>query len=50
MNNLLILFILSIIIIVVLGGGKDYYKILGVKRNAKDKDLKKAYRKLGLFV
>lgn len=28
--------------------GKDYYKILGVKKNAKEKDLKKAYRKLAL--
>jgi hypothetical protein len=27
---------------------KDYYKILGVKKNAKDKDLKSAYRKLAL--
>lgn len=28
--------------------GKDYYKILGVKKTAKEKDLKKAYRKLAL--
>lgn len=27
---------------------KDYYKILGVKKNAKDKELKAAYRKLAL--
>ena len=27
---------------------KDYYKILGVKKSAKEKDLKKAYRKLAL--
>ena len=25
---------------------KDYYKILGVKRNAEEKEIKKAYRKL----
>jgi DnaJ-class molecular chaperone len=27
-------------------GGKDYYDILGVKRDATDKDIKQAYRKL----
>lgn len=28
--------------------GVDYYKILQVDRNAKDEDLKKAYRKLAM--
>jgi len=28
--------------------GKDYYKTLGVKKNAKEKEIKKAYRKLAL--
>ena len=26
-------------------GSKDYYKILGVKKTAKEKDIKKAYKK-----
>lgn len=35
-------------LIICVFSGKDYYKILGVKRDAKEKDLKKAYRKLAL--
>ena len=27
---------------------KDYYELLGVKRNAKEKDIKKAFRKLAI--
>ena len=27
---------------------KDYYKILGVEKNASEKDIKKAYRKIAL--
>lgn len=32
----------------VLGAKKDYYEILGVKRNAKEKDIKRAFRKLAV--
>ena len=30
------------------GDGRDFYKILDLKKNAKDADIKKAYRKLTL--
>ena len=30
--------------------GKDYYKILGVNKNASESDIRKAYRKLALNV
>ena len=28
--------------------GRDYYKILGIERNASEDEIKKAYRKLAL--
>jgi DnaJ family protein B protein 4 len=40
--------ILSLLLLTATTGSKDYYKILGVKKTAKEKDLKKAYRKLAL--
>ena len=30
-----------LIVVVLVNGGKDYYKILGLKRTAKEKDIKK---------
>ena len=32
----------------VLAGSKDYYKTLGINKDASDKDIKKAFRKLAL--
>lgn len=34
--------------LLVLAKKKDYYELLGVKRNAKEKDIKKAFRKLAI--
>lgn len=36
--------ILVLLLACVAHAGKDYYQILGVKRNADEKQLKKAYR------
>ena len=44
------IFLILAVIIVAVHSGKDYYKILGVKKNAKEAELKKAYRKLGLLL
>ena len=42
MKILLSLLLLSIVLA---AGGRDFYKILGIKRNADDATIKKAYRK-----
>ena len=43
-----ILLFMLILLSLMTAFGKDYYKILGVKKNATKKDIKKAYRKLAL--
>lgn len=40
--------ILTLIIFVIIVSCKDYYEILGVKRDASDKDIKKRFRQLGI--
>jgi preprotein translocase subunit Sec63 len=37
-----------LLVATVLADNKDYYRILGVKRNANEAQLKKAYRKLAM--
>lgn len=44
----LVLLLILICMSVLICGAEDYYKILGVKRNAKDREIKKAFRKLAL--
>ncbi len=46
--KLVILFLISasIILIAVAANNREYYKLLGVKQNASQQDIKKAYRAL----
>ena len=38
-----------LLLLVVLGqAGEDYYKILGLKRNASDEEIRKAFKKLSI--
>eukprot|EP01029_Cantina_marsupialis_P011005 TRINITY_DN2474_c0_g1_i1.p1 TRINITY_DN2474_c0_g1~~TRINITY_DN2474_c0_g1_i1.p1 ORF type:complete len:583 (-),score=201.38 TRINITY_DN2474_c0_g1_i1:180-1877(-) len=49
MGNRVIFFLVLLFCVINFAlAGRDFYKILGVKRNANDKQLKKAYRKLAL--
>ena len=42
------IFYLLLIVLVQVISGNDYYRILGVKRNANAKQIKKAYKKAAL--
>jgi curved DNA-binding protein CbpA len=44
MNYIFLLYFLSIVVL----AGEDYYKLLGVPRNADDKAIKKSFKKLAL--
>jgi len=46
--RLVYLFAFFLIKIVILVSAKDYYEILGIKRDADDKEIKRAFRKLSL--
>ena len=49
MRSLIILFVLFNVFVLTCGKRKrDHYKILGVRKNVNDHDLKRAYRKLAL--
>jgi len=46
--SMLLLFVTLSLLFCVSFAARDYYKVLGVKRNAKSGDIKRAYRKLSL--
>jgi preprotein translocase subunit Sec63 len=47
LSSVLVLLVLLFLCVLV-SAAEDYYKTLGVKRNAKDREIKKAFRKLAL--
>lgn len=47
MRHKAILILLAVLFIVVLAG-KDYYRILGLKKGASEAEIKKAFKKLSL--
>ena len=48
LSSILLILMLSLLMGVAQAADRDFYKILDLKRNAKDSDIKKAYRKLTL--
>ena len=48
LGSILMILMLTLLMGVTQAADRDFYKILELKRNAKDKDIKKAYRKLTL--
>ena len=44
----LVALVVLVLFVVLVGAEKDYYKILGVGREASAKDIKRAFRKLSL--
>ena len=49
LGSILLILMLTLLIGVAQAADRDFYKILDLKRNAKDSDIKKAYRKLTLL-
>lgn len=47
MKTIVYLLLVSTLVLVVTAA-KDYYELLGVKRDASEKDIKRAFRKLAL--
>ena len=47
---LLLIFMLVLLSTVAAEGNRDFYKILGVARSAKDKEIKRAFKKMSLKV
>ena len=46
--RLLVLLVLLLLQLGVSGAGRDFYKILGLRRDASDDAIKKAYRKMAM--